>query len=360
MSTRIAKSLSQVAGASLLALAALAPSLVQAKEKVTLAYPTNINLSNAPTIMGIGMGYFEQEGLEVDVVFFQGSSVIMPQLSQKHVDFGWMAPEALITSAQPGRTTLPTKLFYNGIFQSPYELVVKEDSPLNSIADLKGKKIGVGGMTWANIPITKSILAYAGLKPEDYELVPVGVGASAFKAFEDGQVDVLNLFDTFHVQMENSGVKMRRLPVPEKFKNLFSNGLITHQDTLKERPELAVKFGRAAAKGVIACNANVEACVRNFWKLYPNTIPSQGTEEQKLADAVEIVKVRLATMIPEGGPEKMGYYTEASLKDYVSVLHAGGVLETTQIPIDTLYTNELVAKINDFDAAKVIEEARAK
>ena len=360
MKPHFTKTLSTLAGACLLSLAAIAPAAAQDKEKVTLAYPTNINLSNAPTLMAIGMGYFEEEGLDLEVVFFQGSSVIMPQLSQKHVDFGWMAPEALITSAQPGRSTLPTKLFYNGIFQSPYELVVKQDSPIQAIADLKGKTIGVGGMTWANIAITRSILADAGLGPNDYELLPVGVGATAFKAFEDGSIDVLNLFDTFHVQMENGGVDMRRLPIADKYKNLFSNGLITHEDTLSERPELAVRFGRAAAKGVIACNANIEACVRNFWELYPDTIPSQGTDEQKMADAVEIVKVRLATMIPEAGPERMGYYTEESLKDYVSVLHAGGLLRTEEIPIETLYTNEFVAQINDFDADEVVEEARSK
>ncbi len=360
MSFPLNKTLSAVAGACLISLSGLSPAAAQEKEKVTLAYPTNINLSNAPTLMGVGMGYFEQEGLELEVVFFQGSSVIMPQLSQKHVDFGWMAPEALILSAQQGRSTLPTKLFYNGIFQSPYELVVKQDSPAQSIADLKGRKIGVGGMTWANIPITKSILADAGLSPSDYELLPVGVGASAFKAFEDGQIDALNLFDTFHVQMENGGVEMRRLPIADKYKNLFSNGLITHEDTLRERPDFAVRFGRAVAKGVIACNANIEACVKNFWKLYPDTIPSQGTEEQKLAEAVEIVKVRLATMIPEEGASRMGMYSEASLQDYVSVLHEGGLLRSTDIPVDELYTNELVAQINDFDVDEVIEQARAK
>ncbi len=358
MTRTIRKTLTTLAGACLFALGAVSPAVA---EKVTLAYPTNINLSNAPTIMGIGMGYFEEEDLDVDVVFFQGSSVIMPQLSQKHVDFGWMSPEALILSAQPGRSMLPTRMFYNGIFQSPYELVVKQDSPIESVSDIKGKTIGVGGMTWANISITKSILADEGLRQgNDYQFLPVGVGASAFKAFEDGDIDVLNLFDTFHVQMENGGVKMRRLPIAEKYRNLFSNGLITHEDNLRERPELVVRFGRAAAKGVVACNANVKACVENFWKLYPNTKPSQGTKEQKLADAIEIVKARLATMIPAEGPERMGYYTEESLRDYVSVLHAGGQLQTEDIPVTKLYTNDFVARINDFDAAKVIEEARSK
>lgn len=330
-------------------------------EKVTFAYPTNINLSNAPTLMAIGMGYFKDEGLDADVMFFQGSAVMLPQLTQKHLTFGWMSPEVLITANQPGRTALPTKMFYNGIYLSPYELVVREDSPVKSLADLKGKKIGVGAMSWANLAITKTMLKDEGLElQKDYGFLPVGVGATAFRALEDGSIAALNLFDTFHTQMENSGTKLRRLPVQEQYQRLFSNGWIAHEDTLRERPELVVKFSRAAAKGVVACNANPEACVKNFWNLYPDTKPSQGSEEKKLADAVRIVKVRLATMIPQEGVSRMGYYTNESLKDYVKVLYAGGQIPTDKIQVDSLYTNDFVAQINDFDVNAVIEAAKAK
>lgn len=345
--------------ATALTLAATTPA--SAAEKVTFAYPTNINLSNAPTLMAIGMGYFKDEGLDVEIMFFQGSSVMLPQITQKHLTFGWMSPEALITASQPGRTALPVKMFYNGIYLSPYELVVRDDSPVKSLADLKGKKIGVGAMSWANVAITKTMLKDDGLElQKDYEFLPVGVGAAAFKALNDGSIAALNLFDTFHTQMENNGTKLRRLPVQEKYRRLFSNGWIAHQDTLRDRPEMVVKFGRAAAKGVVACNANPEACVKNFWALYPDTKPSQGTEEKKLADAVRIVEVRLKTMIPQEGVSQMGYYTEQSLKDYVNVLYAGGQIPTDQIPVQNLYTNEFVKKINDFDVNSVIAAAKAK
>lgn len=332
-----------------------------AAEKVSFAYPTNINLSNAPTLMAIGMGYFKEEGLDVDVLFFQGSAVMLPQLTQKHLTFGWMSPEVLITASQPGRAALPTKMFYNGIYLSPYELVVREDSPIKSLADLKGKKIGVGAMSWANLAITKTMLKDEGLElQKNYELLPVGVGATAFRALQDGSIDALNLFDTFHTQMENNGTALRRLPVQDQYRQLFSNGWIAHEDTLRDRPEMVVKFSRAAAKGVVACNANPEACVKNFWNLYPGTKPSQGTQEKNLADAVRIVKVRLATMIPQDGVGRMGYYTEQSLKDYVKVLYTGGQIPTDQIPVDSLYTNEFVKKTNDFDVNAVIAAAKAR
>jgi NitT/TauT family transport system substrate-binding protein len=216
-------------------------------------------------------------------------------------------------------------------------------------------------MSWANLAITKTMLKDEGFElQKDYEFLPVGVGAAAFRALDDGSIATLNLFDTFHTQMENNGTKLRRLPVQDKYRRLFSNGWIAHEDTLRDRPEMVVKFARAAAKGVVACNANPEACEKNFWSLYPDTKPSQGSEEKKLADAVRIVQVRLKTMIPQEGVSQMGNYTEQSLKDYVNVLYAGGQIPTDQIPVQNLYTNEFVKKINDFDVNSVVAAAKAK
>lgn len=340
---------------------ALGAAPASATEKITFAYPTNISLSNAPTLMAIGMGYFKEAGLDVDVRFFQGSSVMMPQITQKHIQFGWLAPDTLIVSQQPGRDALPVKMFYNGIFLSPYELVVLKSSPVQGLQDLKGKKIGVGAMAWANLPATRAMLKDHRYElGKDYEFVPVGAGPSALRALVDGKVDALNLFDTFHIQMESSGIALKRLPQKPIYQELFSNGWIAHEDTLKARPELVVNFARAATKGVVACNANHVACVKNFWSLYPNAKPAEGSEDKKMADAVAVLKARLRTMIPAAGPAQMGLFTDKGWTDYVQVLYSGGHISTQDMKPSRLYTNELVKDINNFDVAAVEAAAKAK
>lgn len=347
-----------LAAAALVTLSA-AGGAANGAEKVTFAYGTNISLSNAPTLMAVGMGYFKEAGLDVQATFFQGAAVMLPQVTQKHITFGWITPDPLVISRQPGRDPLPVKMFYNGIYLSPFDIVVTKNSPIQSLADLKGKKIGVGAMSWGNLAVTKAMMKKIGLELQrDYEFVPVGVGATALRAVSDDKVQALNLFDTFHVQIEQMGVELRRLPMGQNYRELFSSGWIAHEDTLRDKPQLVVAFARAAAKGVVACNANPEACVKNFWTLYPATKPAEGSEEKKLADAVQILKVRLATMLPEQGAGKMGYYTEQSWKDYVEVLHEGGQLSTGNVDVKPLYTNEFVKDINDFDAAAVVAAAQ--
>src|SRR5690606_148736 len=152
-----------LAGAAAMALAT-AGAAANAPEKVTFAYATNTSLSNAPTLMAIGMGYFKEAGLDVQATFFQGAAVMLPQVTQKHITFGWITPDPLVISRQPGRDALPVKMFYNGIYLSPFEVVVTKNSPARSLADLKGKKIGVGAMSWGNLAVTKAMMKKLGLE----------------------------------------------------------------------------------------------------------------------------------------------------------------------------------------------------
>ncbi len=331
-----------------------------AQEDIVVGFMTAPTLSIAPQMMAFKMGYFKEAGLNPTITPFEGAATLLPQLAQRHVAFGWMNPDVLMVARQPGRDPVPIKAYYNGIPLSPYEIVVLKDSAIKTLSDLKGKNIGVGAMSWGNLASTKAQLRGYGMEFErDYQFVPVGGGATAFRALSTGQIDALNLFDTLHNQLELTGVEIRRLPQDQKFLDLFSSSWVTHNDTLRDNPDLVTRFTRAAVKGVIACNANPEACVKNFWEMYPNTKPATGSEEEKMKTALVILNTRLATMIPHGNLQEMGRFKDGSWADYVSVLHEGGQLKSADIPVDELYTNELVDKINDFDADAVVKAAKA-
>lgn len=345
-------------GALLCSLASV--SAAHAQQQIVAGFMTSPTLSIAPQMMAFAMGYFKEAGLDVKVTPFEGAATLLPQLAQRHVDFAWLNPDVLMVARQPGRDPMPIKAYYNGIPLSPYEIVVPEGSPIKTLNDLKGKKIGVGAMSWGNLAATKAQMRSHNMEfQKDYQFVPVGTGATAFRALSTGEIDALNLFDTLHTQLELTGVPIRRLKQDEKFLNLFSSSWVTHKDTLKDKRELVVSFTRATVKGVVACNANPEACVQNFWKMYPSTKPAGGTEDEKMKTALAILKTRLATMIPHGSVQEMGVFKDGSWKDYVAVLHEGGQLQSTNIPVDDLFTNETVKQINEFDVDAVVKAAKA-
>jgi len=346
-------------GAFLMVAAVALPTGASA-EVVTVGQATATTLTFGPVYAAEELGYFEEEGIQIENLNFQGASVLMPQVANKEITIGFPGPDPLVVSHQPGRDALPLKFFYNGARESIWEFLVLEDSPLQSLADLKGKTIGVGALANANVPITRAMLREIGLEPTDYSFMPIGVGAPAFRATENGDVDVYNTFDTNIAAFETTGVALRRLPQDQKYRDLFSNGFIAHEDTIKEKPELLVGFGRALTKGIIVCEENPEFCVTNFYKHLPDLRPTNLSDEEIMRRGLIILQSRLSkyTAFPEGEPRRFGEYSKETWENFVSILHQGGELSTDEIDVSKLYTNELVEEFNNFDIDAVREEAR--
>ena len=211
-----------------------------------------IGLGTHPTLiygvhyLMVSRGFLKEEGLDAEFVVLDGTATLVTQMAQKRIFTAWPNPDALIISRQPGRDPLPLRCAYNGVRTTAWEFAVPEASPIKTLADLKGKRIGVITLAMGNVPITRALMAELGIK--DYELLPVSQGAPAFRALQTGAVDALNLFDGQHLQLELSGTRIRRLQQPDKYENQFSNCWVFHEETLRDRGEQVARFGRAFAK----------------------------------------------------------------------------------------------------------------
>lgn len=329
----------------------------QAATKLVYGNPTDMTLSQAPMVAAKQLGYFAAEGLDVQLMGFKGSGTLIPQMLAKRVDIGYPNPDTLILSRAPGAEPLPLKFFYNATRSSGWEFIVPAASPITSVKQLNNRKIGVGAMTFGNVPITR-----AQFKELDMQatLVPVGTGGAAFLALSTGQIDALNLFDAQHATLETQGTPIRRLAQLPRYEALFSNGFVAHEDMLRDKPEVLVGFGRAVAKATVFCEANKEACVQLFWKEYPNTKPS-GDAAKVLADGVTIFSARFDKMLsfPKGQERQWGHFPAATWNDFAAALFEGGQLPSKDVDVASCFTNALVPEFAKFDAAKVVAQAKA-
>lgn len=331
-----------------------------AAEKVTLAFPIGITGQYSDFTYGIELGFFAEEGIELEMVSLQGSAVLVPQLINGSVDFGLGNPDVPLLPLAKGEP-IPVRFVYNYLRRSVYEYSVKADSAVKTVADLKGKTLGIGALTWGNIPMTKSILKESGVTwQKDIEVVPVGTGPAAWKQLETGKVDVLAFFTSEHEKMRAAGLDIRLLDYPEKYQHLFSSGMMASVNTIEKRPELVAKMGRAMAKMTVACAANRDACARSFWKTFPASKPAPDQEATWIANTKKLLEgnYRSLSFFPDGKP-RWGYFRPESWKVHMQVLHEGGVIPTAELDLDKLYTNRFVDEFNKFDTEAVVAKAKA-
>lgn len=143
-------------------------------------------------------------GIEVKWIEFQFGPPILEAINTGNVDFGYTG-DAPPIFAQAARANL----LYVAAVPSDgrnQAIIVPEDSPIRTLADLKGKKIGFGKGSSAH-NTTVAALEKAGLAYTD--ITPVALGpADAAVAFAGGNIDAWAIWDPYLALAENGKVRI--------------------------------------------------------------------------------------------------------------------------------------------------------
>ena len=188
-----------VAGATLLMLASALPA--SAQDKLTLMLDWFVNPDHGTLIVAEQGGYFKKYGLDVEMIAPADPNDPPKLVAVGEADLAVSYQPQLHIQADQG---LPLVRIGTLVATPLNSLVVLKDGPVQSIADLKGRKVGysVGGSEEA---ILGTMLKSAGLTLDDVELVNVNFSLSP--SLISGQVDaVIGAYRNFELnQMEIEG-----------------------------------------------------------------------------------------------------------------------------------------------------------
>lgn len=226
-----------------------------AQDKLTLLLDWFVNPDHAPIIVAAERGLFEQHGLELEIVA-PADPNDPPKLvaaGQAEIAIGYQ-PQLHIQVDQG----LPLVRFGTLIATPLNSLVVLEASGIDSIADLKGKKVGfsVGGFEDA---LLAAMLGKHGLALDDIELINVNFNLSA--ALLSEQVDaVIGAFRNFELnQLELEGRAGRAFFPEEEGVPVYDELIfITHED-LVDDPRLPRFLDAIEAATLYLLNHSEEA-----------------------------------------------------------------------------------------------------
>lgn len=322
---------------------------------VRFGIPTQMGANNSPMAVAEHMGYFADEGLEVEIVHTTDSVSIIHGVSSGSLEIGSTPPEPLWQAIADGGDV---QLIYNYIREQTGSIAVLADSGIDTVDELSGASIGQSSLGGSNLQLSNGILASVGLtEDEDFSNVAVGVGAAALQALETDQVQALSLWDTEYAAFEENGIELTYLTTPE-VASLFSTTYFTSQSILDENPDAIAGFGRAVARATLFTANNPEAALRLMYTNYPETRLAGVSEEEQLATDLVALERRIELLMA-GDPESndsWGSYAPEAVEAWAGFALDTGLISEA-IDADAHVDNRFVEQYSDFDGEAVITDA---
>jgi ABC-type nitrate/sulfonate/bicarbonate transport system substrate-binding protein len=235
------------------------PVHAQTIDRAVLAFgSTGPNLT--PFWVARDAGLYRQYGLDVDVVFFRGSTIAINALATRDAHFGAFGASSSVLAKLGGvdtvliATATPGLLFY---------LVTRKE--IRNASDLKGKKIA------ASRPGTDSDLAARvavqklGLSEKDVNILSMGTDTERMSAMSQGVVEATVVTIGGYVAAQKLGfhslIDLSQANVPYE-----AASLITTRTLIKENPDTVLRFTRGFVAAIQYAQTHREATLKILTK----------------------------------------------------------------------------------------------
>jgi NitT/TauT family transport system substrate-binding protein len=307
-------------------------------ETITIGVGGQTLLTYLPTTLAQELGYYEEEGLNVELQDLQGGSKALTAMLGGSTDVTSGYYEHTI---QMQAKNQPVKAFVDMGLSSGLALVVAPDSEgtITSIEDLEGKNVGVTSPGSSTDMFVKYLLHEKGMDTDAASVSAIGAGSSAVAAVEQGQVDAAVMLEP---DISVLGKRIGKDPVlledvrdTEGLERVFStdawpsSSLYATDKWLEENPEEAEKLATAIQRTLqyIQEHSGEEIAAE-----MPESFA--GGDPEQYATVIEDLKRTLS---------KDGVFTEEGVQAVLETQRvANPEVGEKEIELGDTYTNEFV------------------
>lgn len=338
---QIMRPISALGGLTLLALLILSKSAWPAPTLVRMSQAVD-TLSYLPVYAARANRFFEDEGINLEVIIMQGGGPELQALIAGSVDFSATGTTGLLRVFSGGGELLGVQ---NLLGRCIVDLVVRKDTaerlgvapqmPFEEkLKRLRGTKVGASRVGAISYQIPVFLAKEAGLEPgRDIVILGVGGGASQLAALKIGHVDIMSNSPPWPAIAIKEGIASMLLANTKgehpKLRKFQQQVLVVRPEFARQNPDLVRRVVRALIRGSgwVAENSpeTVSRAVSKFF---------QRTQADVLSSTVEGIK---SAVVPNGRFDLDG------LHGVEQVLRVNGIIRET-VPWDRLVTNEFLPK----------------
>ena len=236
------------------------------------------NALHAFMYVAIEKGYYEEEGVKVNIQFPSNSNDAISLVAAGQADIGLYYQQDVIQART--KQNVPVKSI-GAVVQGPLNIVLSlEEKNITTAEDLVGKTIGYAG-TELSEALIRSIMNYVG---DDYsDVTMIDVGFDLMSSMTTGNVDAtIGCLVNHEVpQMEEEGFSVNWFDLDEYGVPTYYEGVfLANDDAIENDREILEAFLRASAKGFADMKANPEEALQIL-------LDNQNEENFPLSETVE-------------------------------------------------------------------------
>ncbi len=220
-------------------------------------------------------GYFDKNGVKVELIKFESSNPLAESLVSGAIDAEIGTSTfvmATLTSKTPNKIKAIQMNLYDGKKYSTTSLIVKSDSEIKKVADLKGKKIACfPGAT--NKTLIRVYLQKNNAYDENTEIIEMAAGLQ-LQALENGSVDAVSIYEPYGTIGELSGKTkfLVKAPIEKEVLNPWLAGTSSlSRAFIKNRPDEAAAVEKAMNEAAEFMRNNPQEAKLSLLKYSPIT-----------------------------------------------------------------------------------------
>lgn len=317
---------------------------------ITFALTNQRAIQYAEFYAADALGFFEEEGLDVEIVIVSGSSATVQQIAAGNVEAGNPSGPAIAQAFAQGNCV---KQLFTISYKNVFGLASPEAAGIDSLEGIDGGVIGVSEPAGGEIPLVRAIMASVGLQEgEDYQILPIGEGGPVtFQALESGDAQAYSssIFDVASV--EAAGMPLVQL-MPEEFQYFQGTSPVVTCEYFEANQELLAGLGRAISKGAAWVEANQDQA-----KQLTRDVEPELWEDETLAESFWTATAEMNSPPPELEGEPWGTHYRDGWELYLDFASQGteeeGAIDADAVDLDVLLEDSLIPAINDFDMEEV-------
>ncbi|WHY99526.1 ABC transporter substrate-binding protein [Peribacillus simplex] len=227
--------------------------------KLTFTEPARL-LSVAPLYVAIEQGFFEEEGIEAEIVSGGGGAQVIASVLSGEAQFAVSGPRSMFTPLDKGEDllaiqSLNSALTYQITLSKQYQKkknVSKDSSFEDRVSSLNGATIGTNLVGDSGDVYTRYLMQMHGVDPNTLKVVKLAGDGSKIGGMQEGVVDGGIASPPMGLQAESKDVGEIVINTSEEpmYGNMVWEAVFAKKEYLEENHETSLKVVRAIGKGM--------------------------------------------------------------------------------------------------------------